>query len=120
MRETQEESTTPEETGPAEQKEVQLYDMSNVNEALAAGENEKANQMLKSVVESKKADGKTQKEVISSVKSSLTNKYKKKYLAAGADERANIEIQLERLRVDGRRVFSSEDFSRWRKNSKKK
>lgn len=63
---------------------------------------------------------KTQKEVISSVKSSLTNKYKKKYLAAGADERANIEIQLERLRVDGRRVFSSEDFSRWRKNSKKK
>lgn len=118
--ETQEESTTPEETGPAEQKEVQLYDMSNVNEALAAGENEKANQMLKSVVESKKADGKTQKEVISSVKSSLTNKYKKKYLAAGADERANIEIQLERLRVDGRRVFSSEDFSRWRKNSKKK
>ena len=118
--ETQEESTTPEETGPAEQKEVQLYDMSNVNEALAAGENEKANQMLKSVVESKKADGKTQKEVISSVKSSLTSKYKKKYLAAGADERANIEIQLEHLRVDGRRVFSSEDFSRWRKNSKKK
>ena len=118
--ETQEESTTPEETGPAEQKEVQLYDMSNVNEALAAGENEKANQMLKSVVESKKADGKTQKEVISSVKSSLTSKYKKKYLAAGADERANIEIRLEHLRVDGRRVFSSEDFSRWRKNSKKK
>lgn len=118
--ETQEESTTPEETGPAEQKEVQLYDMSNVNEALAAGENEKASQMLKSVVESKKADGKTQKEVISSVKSSLTSKYKKKYLAAGADERANIEIRLEHLRVDGRRVFSSEDFSRWRKNSKKK
>lgn len=118
--ETQEESTTPEETGPAEQKEVQLYDMSNVNEALAAGENEKANQMLKSVVESKKADGKTQKEVISSVKSSLTSKYKKKYLAAGADERANIEIRLEHLRVDGRRVFSSEDFSRWRKKSKKK
>ena len=103
-----------------EKKETPLYEASDANDALNAGEYDKANKILDKVVESKMAEGKKKKEAISSVKSSFSSKYRKRYIAAGADERAKIEIELERLRVGGSRIFSSEDFARWRKNAKKK
>ena len=103
-----------------EKKETPLYEASDANDALNAGEYDKANKILDKVVESKMAEGKKKKEAISSVKSSFSSKYRKRYIAAGADERAKIEIELERLRVGGSRIFSSEDFARWRKSAKKK
>lgn len=115
---TEKDASEPEEK--EEKKETLLYEASDANDALNAGEYDKANKILDKVVESKVADGKTKKEAISSVKSSFSSKYKKRYIAAGADERAKIEIDLERLRVGGSRIFSSEDFARWRKNAKKK
>ena len=115
---TEKDASEPEEK--EEKKETPLYEASDANDALNAGEYDKANKILDKVVESKVADGKTKKEAISSVKSSFSSKYKKRYIAAGADERAKIEIELERLRVGGSRIFSSEDFARWRKNAKKK
>ena len=115
---TEKDASEPEEKG--EKKETPLYEASDANDALNAGEYDKANKILDKVVESKMAEGKKKKEAISSVKSSFSSKYKKRYIAAGADERAKIEIELERLRVGGSRIFSSEDFARWRKNAKKK
>lgn len=115
---TEKDASEPEEKG--EKKEMPLYEASDANDALNAGEYDKANKILDKVVESKMAEGKKKKEAISSVKSSFSSKYKKRYIAAGADERAKIEIDLERLRVGGKRIFSSEDFARWRKNAKKK
>lgn len=115
---TEKDASEPEEK--EEKKETPLYEASDANDALNAGEYDKANKILDKVVESKMAEGKKKKEAISSVKSSFSSKYKKRYIAAGADERAKIEIELERLRVGGSRIFSSEDFARWRKNSKKK
>lgn len=115
---TEKDTSEPEEK--EEKKETPLYETSDANDALNAGEYDKANKILDKVVESKVADGKTKKEAISSVKSSFSSKYRKRYIAAGADERAKIEIDLERLRVGGSRIFSSEDFARWRKNAKKK
>ena len=115
---TEKDASEPEEK--EEKKETPLYEASDANDALNAGEYDKANKILDKVVESKVAEGKTKKEAISSVKSSFSSKYKKRYIAAGADERAKIEIELERLRVGGKRIFSSEDFARWRKNAKKK
>lgn len=115
---TEKDASEPEEK--EEKKETPLYEASDANDALNAGEYDKANKILDKVVESKVADGKTKKEAISSVKSSFSSKYRKRYIAAGADERAKIEIELERLRVGGSRIFSSEDFARWRKNAKKK
>lgn len=115
---TEKDTSEPEEK--EEKKETPLYETSDANDALNAGEYDKANKILDKVVESKVADGKTKKEAISSVKSSFSSKYRKRYIAAGADERAKIEIELERLRVGGSRIFSSEDFARWRKNAKKK
>lgn len=115
---TEKDASEPEEK--EEKKETPLYEASDANDALNAGEYDKANKILDKVVESKMAEGKKKKEAISSVKSSFSNKYKKRYIAAGADERAKIEIELERLRVGGSRIFSSEDFARWRKNAKKK
>ena len=115
---TEKDTSEPEEK--EEKKETPLYEASDANDALNAGEYDKANKILDKVVESKMADGKTKKEAISSVKSSFSSKYRKRYIAAGADERAKIEIELERLRVGGSRIFSSEDFARWRKNAKKK
>lgn len=115
---TEKDASEPEEKG--EKKETPLYEASDANDALNAGEYDKANKILDKVVESKMAEGKKKKEAISSVKSSFSSKYKKRYIAAGADERAKIEIDLERLRVGGSRIFSSEDFARWRKNAKKK
>ena len=115
---TEKDASEPEEK--EEKKETPLYEASDANDALNAGEYDKANKILDKVVESKVAEGKKKKEAISSVKSSFSSKYKKRYIAAGADERAKIEIDLERLRVGGSRIFSSEDFARWRKNAKKK
>lgn len=115
---TEKDASEPEEK--EEKKETPLYEASDANDALNAGEYDKANKILDKVVESKMAEGKKKKEAISSVKSSFSSKYKKRYIAAGADERAKIEIELERLRVGGKRIFSSEDFARWRKNAKKK
>ena len=115
---TEKDASEPEEK--EEKKETPLYETSDANDALNAGEYDKANKILDKVVESKMAEGKKKKEAISSVKSSFSSKYKKRYIAAGADERAKIEIELERLRVGGSRIFSSEDFARWRKNAKKK
>ena len=115
---TEKDTSEPEEK--EEKKETPLYEASDANDALNAGEYDKANKILDKVVESKMAEGKKKKEAISSVKSSFSSKYKKRYIAAGADERAKIEIELERLRVGGSRIFSSEDFARWRKNAKKK
>ena len=119
----EEESTEKDVSEPEEKeekKETPLYEASDANDALNAGEYDKANKILDKVVESKMAEGKKKKEAISSVKSSFSSKYRKRYIAAGADERAKIEIELERLRVGGSRIFSSEDFARWRKNAKKK
>ena len=115
---TEKDTSEPEEK--EEKKETPLYETSDANDALNAGEYDKANKILDKLVESKMAGGKKKKEAISSVKSSFSSKYKKRYIAAGADERAKIEIELERLRVGGSRIFSSEDFARWRKNAKKK
>lgn len=115
---TEKDTSEPEEK--EEKKETPLYKASDANDALNAGEYDKANKILDKVVESKMAEGKKKKEAISSVKSSFSSKYKKRYIAAGADERAKIEIEMERLRVGGKRIFSSEDFARWRKNAKKK
>ena len=115
---TEKDASEPEEK--EEKKVTPLYEASDANDALNAGEYDKANKILDKVVESKMAEGKKKKEAISSVKSSFSSKYKKRYIAAGADERAKIEIELERLRVGGSRIFSSEDFARWRKNAKKK
>lgn len=115
---TEKDTSEPEEK--EEKKETPLYETLDANDALNAGEYDKANKILDKVVESKMAEGKKKKEAISSVKSSFSSKYKKRYIAAGADERAKIEIDLERLRVGGKRIFSSEDFARWRKNAKKK
>ena len=115
---TEKDASEPEEK--EEKKVTPLYETSDANDALNAGEYDKANKILDKVVESKMAEGKKKKEAISSVKSSFSSKYKKRYIAAGADERAKIEIDLERLRVGGSRIFSSEDFARWRKSAKKK
>ena len=115
---TEKDASEPEEK--EEKKETPLYEASDANDALNAGEYDKANKILDKVVESKMAEGKKKKEAISAVKSSFSSKYKKRYIAAGADERAKIEIELERLRVGGSRIFSSEDFARWRKSAKKK
>lgn len=115
---TEKDTSEPEEK--EEKKETPLYETSDANDALNAGEYDKANKILDKVVESKMVEGKKKKEAISSVKSSFSSKYRKRYIAAGADERAKIEIELERLRVGGSRIFSSEDFARWRKNAKKK
>lgn len=115
---TEKDASEPEEK--EEKKETPLYEASDANDALNAGEYDKANKILDKVVESKMAEGKKKKEAISSVKSSFSSKYRKRYIAAGADERAKIEIELERLRVGGSRIFSSEDFARWRRNEKKK
>ncbi|MFQ7828540.1 hypothetical protein, partial [Clostridium fessum] len=92
---TEKDASEPEEK--EEKKVTPLYETSDANDALNAGEYDKANKILDKVVESKMAEGKKKKEAISSVKSSFSSKYKKRYIAAGADERAKIEIELERL-----------------------
>lgn len=76
------------------------------------------------IIDSKTKAGKTKSEAISSIKKSITQSYKEKWIAAYLEgnrkEYEAIQAKLNVLRVDGKNIYSGTDYSSWRKAAKEK
>lgn len=84
------------------------------------GQMDEAQDVLDKLVQNKIDSGKTAKEARSSIRSSLTNKWKPLYLAAEDAQRAEIASKLLALRVNGEALYTQKDLSKWVEDEKKK
>ena len=91
-----------------------------LNSRLMRGQMDEAQEVLDKLVQSKIDGGKTAKEARSSIRSSLTSKWKPLYLAAEDAQRAEIASKLLALRVNGEALYTQKDLSKWVEDAKKK
>ena len=91
-----------------------------LNSRLMRGQMDEAQEVLDKLVQNKIDGGKTAKEARSSIRSSLTSKWKPLYLAAEDAQRAEIASKLLALRVNGEALYTQKDLSKWVKDEKKK
>lgn len=100
------------------------YSMNDMVTAIQNGKD--YTRVYKKIVEEKreeaKKEGKTfdEKNVTSSLKSKLTSTYKESYVNGSQAERQKIRTTLYKVRINGKQLYSDEDFKNWIKNSKKK
>ena len=103
---------------------MNLFEMSDVVNAIQNGKD--YTQAYKKVVESKKAEAKKEgekfdeKTVLSSLKSRLTKIYKETYVGGSQAERQKIRTTLYKVRINGKQLYSDDDFKDWIKSAKKK
>lgn len=91
-----------------------------LNSRLMRGQMDEAQDVLDKLVQNKIDGGKTAKEARSSIRSSLTSKWKPLYLAAEDAQRAEIASKLLALRVNGEALYTQKDLSKWVEDEKKK
>ena len=91
-----------------------------LNSRLMRGQMNEAQDVLDKLVQNKIDGGKTAKEARSSIRSSLTSKWKPLYLAAEDAQRAEIASKLLALRVNGEALYTQKDLSKWVEDAKKK
>ena len=91
-----------------------------LNSRLMRGQMDEAQEVLDKLVQNKIDGGKTTKEARSSIRSSLTSKWKPLYLAAEDAQRAEIASKLLALRVNGEALYTQKDLSKWVEDAKKK
>ena len=91
-----------------------------LNSRLMRGQMDEAQDVLDKLVQNKIDGGKTAKEARSSIRSSLTSKWKPLYLAAEDAQRAEIASKLLALRVNGEALYTQKDLSKWVEDAKKK
>ena len=90
-----------------------------LNSRLMRGQMDEAQEVLDKLVQNKIDGGKTAKEARSSIRSSLTSKWKPLYLAAEDAQRAEIASKLLALRVNGESLYTQKDLSKWVEDAKK-
>lgn len=91
-----------------------------LNSRLMRGQMDEAQEVLDKLVQNKIDGGKTAKEARSSIRSTLTSKWKPLYLAAEDAQRAEIASKLLALRVNGEALYTQKDLSKWVEDAKKK
>ena len=91
-----------------------------LNSRLMRDQMNEAQEVLDKLVQNKIDGGKTAKEARSSIRSSLTSKWKPLYLAAEDAQRAEIASKLLALRVNGEALYTQKDLSKWVEDAKKK
>ena len=98
-------------------KAIEMFD--NTSKSL-----ETFNHIAASMVDSKVKSGKTEKEAISNLKSTITRRYKVDWIAAyNAGNRYAYEAilnKLKYLKVNGKTLYSGDDWVNWRKEANKK
>lgn len=72
------------------------------------------------IVKDKTAAGKTEKEAISSIKSSITSHYKPIWVSSDRKGREQIQNVLKQLKVNGKALYSGDDWINWNKSASKK
>lgn len=117
-------------TGETEdgEEEWNMYSYGDVINAIELFEStpkslETFNRISKSIVDSKVKSGKKEKDVIGTLKSAITRKYKAEWIAAYKKrDRASYEAiqnKLKVLKVNGKALYNSEDWGNWLKDAKK-
>ena len=105
---------------------VTLYSNSDLLAAIGQYDNKNAKsldpfkKMADAIVKSKVDEGKTQKEAVGSIKTSITSHYKPLWIAADRKGREEIQNVLKQLKVNGKALYTGEDWTNWNKAAKKK
>lgn len=99
----------------------------SVNDVINAIQNGKDyTRVYKKIVEEKQEEAKKEgtkfdeKSVTSSLKSRLTATYKEAYVGGSQAERQKIRTTLYKVRINGKQLYSDDDFKDWIKSAKKK
>lgn len=99
----------------------------SVNDVINAIQNGKDyTRVYKKIVEEKQEEAKkegtkfNEKSVTSSLKSRLTETYKESYVGGSQAERQKIRTTLYKVRINGKQLYSDDDFKDWIKSAKKK
>lgn len=105
---------------------VKFYSNSDLLAAIGQYDNKNAKsldpfkKMADAIVKSKVDEGKTQKEAAGSIKTSITSHYKPLWIAADRKGREDIQNVLKQLKVNGKALYTGEDWTNWNKAAKKK
>jgi hypothetical protein len=105
---------------------VKFYSNSDLLAAIGQYDNKNAKsldpfkKMADAIVKSKVDEGKTQKEAAGSIKTSITSHYKPLWIAADRKGREEIRNVLKQLKVNGKALYTGEDWTNWNKAAKKK
>ena len=105
---------------------VKFYSNSDLLAAIGQYDNKNAKsldpfkKMADAIVKSKVDEGKTQKEAVGSIKTSITSHYKPLWIAADRKGREDIQNVLKQLKVNGKALYTGEDWTNWNKAAKKK
>lgn len=105
---------------------VKFYSNSDLLAAIGQYDNKNAKsldpfkKMADAIVKSKVDEGKTQKEAAGSIKTSITSHYKPLWIAADRKVREEIQNVLKQLKVNGKALYTGEDWTNWNKAAKKK
>ena len=100
------------------------YNMNDVINAIQNGKD--YTRVYKKIVEEKREEAKKEgtkfdeKSVTSSLKSRLTATYKEAYVGGSQAERQKIRTTLYKVRINGKQLYSDDDFKDWIKGAKKK
>lgn len=111
--------------GEDEELEDTLYDSSDLERAIEQIGNTRESlkafeTVANSIVDSKVAAGEKRSKAISSLKSTITRKYKEKWIEADNKKRIEIQNKLKYLKVGTTTLYSTSDWNRWLEDSKKK
>lgn len=112
--------------GKGGEKKTRFYSMADANRALESNNLSSAqriiNQEYAYKVDEYLAKGEKQKDAEekarSSIKSSITNEWKGRFLAAGLTERSKIRSKLHAITVGGKKIYTNDDMARWIKSNK--
>lgn len=105
---------------------VKFYSNSDLLAAIGQYDNKNAKsldpfkKMADAIVKSKVDEGKTQKEAAGSIKTSITSHYKPLWIAADRKGREEIQNVLKQFKVNGKALYTGEDWTNWNKAAKKK
>ena len=104
---------------PLHVDETFTHTAAKMNSRLARGQVDEAQNVLDKVLQDKINSGKTEKEAVSSIRSSLTSKWKPLYLAATDAQRAEIAAKLLTLRANGDVLYTQKDLDKWVEDAEK-
>lgn len=105
---------------------VKFYSNSDLLAAIGQYDNKNAKsldpfkKMADAIVKNKVDEGKTKKEAAGSIKTSITRHYKPLWIAADRKGREDIQNVLKQLKVNGKALYTGEDWTNWNKAAKKK
>lgn len=116
-------------TGEEESEDWDIYSSADILKAVdqvgTTVESAKAfKKITTEIVDTKVKAGKTKNDAIGDIKSSISRRYKKEWIEAYLEKDQKgyeaIMAKLNRLTVDGKNLYTGEDYTKWRKEAKEK